>query len=315
MRSQTRYQKGDKIGGRYQVYTALTGSVCEVYFCLDLETQMPFTLKTFQQRFTVESQGFRQAFKQEVLSWMGLGNHANIVSCFYVDTFNNQLFMFLETVFGEEGQGNDLRGWLRRGPLDLRQALDITIDICQGLLHAQSRQAGIVHRNLKPENILVDKDGVAKITDFGIANIVAKAKLVINEAATVAENRYGLSSQEGIVGTPAYMPPEQWQGLSLDERADLYAVGCMLYEMLTGMTLDAASRANRSGRDHTGMHSPRPGPTAKACRRPAGQAGASIQAIDWRTAENSPHSRKVFYFGLHKSRPDLFPFRRARGSA
>jgi eukaryotic-like serine/threonine-protein kinase len=77
--------------------------------------------------------------------------------------------MVLEWVAGEEGQGADLRGWLRRGPLGLPLALQIVIDICRGLSHAQEKQPGTVHWDLKPENILVAQGGQAKITEFGLA--------------------------------------------------------------------------------------------------------------------------------------------------
>jgi serine/threonine protein kinase len=143
MRPKPRYQPGDKIGGRYQVHQALMGGMGEVYLCLDLETIQPFALKTFQQRFLTNPK-LREAFENEVATWVALEKHPNIVRCFYMDTLDNQPFMFLEWIAGEEGRDPDLRGWLRRGPLDLRLALDFTIDICRGLIHADLKQPGIV---------------------------------------------------------------------------------------------------------------------------------------------------------------------------
>jgi len=128
--------------------------------------------------------------------------------------------MALEWVAGDESKGSDLRSWLRRGPLDLKVALSFIIDICRGLQYAEKRVPGIVHRDLKPDNILINQSHQAKITDFGLT--------IVNQIARVSDSN-------GIVGTPAYMPPEQWQGdADIDVRADIYAIGCTLFELLTG---------------------------------------------------------------------------------
>jgi tetratricopeptide (TPR) repeat protein len=239
LKQQPRYQKGDRIGGRYQVHQSLIGGMGEVYLCLDLEDMVPCALKTFQQRYLEQASRLRRAFEQEVMVWVGLEKHPNIVRCFHMITLDNQPFMVLEWVAGEEGKGVDLRGWLRQGPLALQQALDFAIDICYGLVHAQQKQPSIVHRDLKPENILIAQGGLAKITDFGLAQMVMQADLKVAEWAApespaASHPQQSLAAQGGVVGTPPYMPPEQWQpGVSLDERADIYAVGCVLVEMLT----------------------------------------------------------------------------------
>jgi eukaryotic-like serine/threonine-protein kinase len=235
-----RYKQGDRIGGRYLVHQALMGGMGEVYLCLDLEQMYPYALKTFQQRHLEQAFGLRRAFEQEVLAWVALEKHPNIVRCFYMDTLDNQPFMVLEWIAGEQGKGADLRGWLRHGPLELKTVLDFAIDICRGLVHAQDKQPGIVHRDLKPENILVAQGGLAKITDFGLAQIVVQANLEVEggaspEGAATTSPQLSLAAGGGIAGTPPYMPPEQWlPGAVLDERADIYALGCILYEMLTG---------------------------------------------------------------------------------
>ncbi|MCB0165315.1 MAG: tetratricopeptide repeat protein [Anaerolineae bacterium] len=229
-RPQPRYQPGDRIGGRYQVHKALLGGMGEVYLCLDLEENYPYALKTFQQRY--QSSALRKAFEQEVITWVALEKHPNIVRCFYMDILDNQPFMVLEWIAGQEGKGTNLRGWLRHGPLDLKMALEMTIDVVRGLVHAQEKQPGLVHRDLKPENILVAQGGLAKITDFGLAQIVQSARLEVAEAET--KGRQSLVQKRGIAGTAAYLAPEQWQGEQLDERTDIYAVGCILYELLTG---------------------------------------------------------------------------------
>jgi tetratricopeptide (TPR) repeat protein len=252
--NQPRYQPGDKIGGRYQVHQVKMGGMGEVYLCLDLEQNYPYALKTFQQRYLGDPRKLRAAFEQEVVTWVALEKHPNIVRCFLMDILDNQPFMVLEWIAGEEGKGTDLRGWLRRGPLDLRLTLDFTIDICRGLIHAQEKQRGLVHRDLKPENVLVAQGPLAKITDFGLAQIVETAGLENAEAGAESEGRQPTVGRGGVAGTPAYTAPEQWRGESLDARTDIYAVGCILYEMLTGSwpfqatTLDGLRRQHLEGK-------------------------------------------------------------------
>jgi len=230
-RPQPRYSKGERIGGRYLVYQALMGGMGEVYLCLDEKPPIePIALKTFQSN----SPDLANIFRREVASWIALERHPNIVRCSWMETYDNIPFMALEWVAGEEGKGTDLRSWVRGGSLDLALALKFTIDIVRGLQHANQKSTGIVHRDLKPENVLVNQSRQAKITDFGLAMVAQLAKLY-----TVSPNdevKLGQSQSVGnIVGTPMYMPPEQWRGeIDLDFRTDLYAVGCILYELLTG---------------------------------------------------------------------------------
>jgi tetratricopeptide (TPR) repeat protein len=250
MSLQPRYRKGDRIGGRYLVHQALLGGMGEVYLCLDLEQNYPYALKTFQARY-LTNQRIRQLFAHEVGTWVALEQHPNIVRCFGLAMLDNQPFMVLEWAAGEEGRGADLRSWLRRGRLDVRMALDVTIDICRGLIHAQAKQPGIVHRDLKPDNILVTQGRVAKITDFGLASLVQQTGLELALEPSTSSRRQTMIGARGVVGTPPYMAPEQWRGEPGDVRTDIYAVGCILYEMLTGTQPYQATTLDGFQRLHT----------------------------------------------------------------
>ena len=131
MQVQTRYHKGDTIGGRYLVHKALAGGMGEVYLCLDLQQNLPFALKTFQARYLANPKA-RTYSEREATTWVELEKHPNVVRCFYMDTVDDTPFLFLEWVANEEGRGTDLRDWLcRRGPLEPRRALEFTLDVCR----------------------------------------------------------------------------------------------------------------------------------------------------------------------------------------
>jgi serine/threonine protein kinase len=211
-----RYRKGDRIAGRYLVHQALQGGMGEVYLCLDLEENEPGALKTFQQRY-LTTPDIRRLFEEEVRTWVALEKHPNIVCCFWMQMLDNQPFMLLEWVAGEERRGTDLRSWLRHGPLDLRLTLDFIIDICRGLMHAQAKQPGIVHRDLKPDNILVSQGRLAKITDFGLALVAQRAHLELGgDSEPDADSHQHTRRAGNVVGTPPYtnltsgMQKEMW---------------------------------------------------------------------------------------------------------
>jgi serine/threonine protein kinase len=232
VQSGPRYRKGDKIGGRYLVHRALAGGMGEVYLCLDLEQNLPYALKTFQARYLTSAKA-REYFEREAATWVALEKHPNVVRCFYLTKVENTPFLFLEWVAGAEGYGTDLRGWLeRRGPLEPRLALEFTLDVCRALAHAQKKVPGFVHCDIKPDNVLVAQGNLAKLTDFGLAKLVREAGLAPEDGAVSGPRGRWAVSRAG--GTPPYMAPEQWRGEAVDPRTDVYAVGCLLYELLSG---------------------------------------------------------------------------------
>ncbi len=243
------YHAGDNIGGVYEVHQCLTGGMGNVYLCLDLEKHEPYALKTFHSR-TYMDQDVRKTFEREITTWIALENHPNIVRCFSMNIFDGQPFMILEWVSCDEHRGSDLRSWVEWGPLDLRTALEIVIDVARGLAHAQQKQPGIVHCDLKPDNILIDDGRVAKITDFGLARIFQSTPLPVPQDRRAPGRFQAVHADRSIVGTPAYMAPEQWRGAALDVRTDLYALGCILYEMVMGHWVFDGSTLTGFRRNH-----------------------------------------------------------------
>ena len=150
-------------------------------------------------------------------------NHPNIASIYGIEEHDGERFLVLELVPGET-----LDGLLARGPLPLDQTLRIALEVANALEAAHD--AGIVHRDLKPSNVKITPAGHVKLLDFGIAKNLPAAS-DSSRASTVASD---LTRDGTVVGTPAYMSPEQIRGGEVDRRSDIWAFGCLLYEMLTG---------------------------------------------------------------------------------
>jgi tetratricopeptide (TPR) repeat protein/tRNA A-37 threonylcarbamoyl transferase component Bud32 len=158
---------------------------------------------------------FAERFNREARALARL-NHPNIVSVFDFGEVNGLYYLLMEYV-----DGVDLRRTLEKGPLAPRHALALVGQICTALQYAHDR--GVVHRDVKPENILLDRDGNVKIADFGLAKLVGRSQ---------ADQR--LTATRQIMGTPHYMAPEQIERpLDVDHRADIYSLGVVFYEMLT----------------------------------------------------------------------------------
>ena len=198
-----RFNIGNLIDNRYLVHDIKMGGMGEVYLCLDLERGIPLALKTFQQKFLTNIK-LRTAFKDEIANWIALGSHPNIVTCYWMENIENQPFMALEWVFGQEYVGTNLRGLLRYGPLDMKTCLEFALDICNGLSYARKMKPGLVHCDLKPENILLSQGSLAKITDFGLAQV--NQKIVDKQDEDDLEDKYiGFEFQGSceIAGTPS----------------------------------------------------------------------------------------------------------------
>jgi eukaryotic-like serine/threonine-protein kinase len=207
----------------YRVLSPLgSGGMGQVYLAEDVRLGRRLALKVLPPRAIPEEYRVGR-FEREARSISAL-NHPNIITIY--DTGEARGMRFIATEFID---GATLRTMLGRGRLDVPHALDIAVQVAQALAAAHAE--GVVHRDLKPENVMVRADGYVKVLDFGLAKLTGPALL---PHATDVPTRV-LETEEGVVmGTVRYMAPEQARGEEADSRADLFALGVLLYEMLAG---------------------------------------------------------------------------------
>jgi hypothetical protein len=215
---------GTKLGP-YEIQSPLgAGGMGEVYRARDTRLGREVALKVLPESFSRDSERLRR-FEQEARAVAAL-NHSNILAIHDIGEHGGSPFIVSELL-----EGVSLRVELENGALSSRKATEYAVQIAQGLAAAHNKN--IIHRDLKPENIFVTKEGRVKILDFGLA------KLSPNASGTNAESA-GLTltsspTEAGVVmGTAGYMAPEQVRGLAIDSRADIFAFGAVLYEMVSG---------------------------------------------------------------------------------
>jgi serine/threonine protein kinase len=232
------FAKGHVIADQYKVYGVLgTGGFGRVYLVQSLQTGGVFALKTFRDRF-LRDLPTRDRFRLEAETWISLNRHPNIVRANSVDELDGRLYIALEFVPPDVDGINSLAGRLERRPPDLAQSLRWAIQCCNGMEHAYWRGLR-AHRDLKPTNILVGSDGVAKITDFGLSSAIDETGSAPWDESRAARIGLAAGALEGAVaGTPLYMAPEQFSArTSCGEETDLYSFGIVLFEMASGGTL------------------------------------------------------------------------------
>ena len=202
------------LAGKYVVQNEIAkGGMGVIYKALDRTLNRVVAIKLVHAHLSGDS-SFVERFLREARAMARL-QHDNIVTIYAVEENQGAQLLVMEYF-----QGSNLRVLTKNQPrLPLRDVVSITYQLASALGFAHTH--GIIHRDIKPANVLVDKRGKAKLTDFGIA-------AALDEAA--------ITSTGQVIGTPEYMSPEQARGTTLDGRSDLYSVGIMLYEMLTGKT-------------------------------------------------------------------------------
>ncbi|CAN5210372.1 hypothetical protein BH10ACI1_BH10ACI1_15250 [soil metagenome] len=213
-----------QIIGHYKTLKKIgAGGMGEVFLAEDMRLKRKIALKILPSMFGEDKERLRR-FEQEARAASAL-NHPNILTVHDFGTEDRTIFIASEFVKGET-----LRERLDGEAMNLGEVLDIALQIAAALVAAH--ESGIVHRDIKPENIMLREDGLVKVLDFGLAKLIEKKnEAVDNEGETLSQ----FYTTPGLVmGTPAYMSPEQARGLPTDARTDIWSLGVVLNEMLSG---------------------------------------------------------------------------------
>src|SRR5882672_10059070 len=226
----TKIAPGTRLG-HYEIQTVIgTGGMGEVYRARDSRLHRDVAVKVLPDAFSGDTDRLRR-FEQEARA-TGQLNHPNIVAIYDLGTSDgNGGVPYIVT---ELLEGQNLRAVVANGPIPPRKAVEYAIQIAAGLTAAHAK--GIAHRDLKPENLFIASGGHLKILDFGLAKLL---RPVADLAEGAAHDKTGsiqadLTLTGTIMGTASYMAPEQIREQPTDHRADIFSLGCILYEMLTG---------------------------------------------------------------------------------
>jgi eukaryotic-like serine/threonine-protein kinase len=207
-------QPGSVFGGRYEILRQLgEGGMGTVFKAKDRELDRVVALKVIRPEMANQPEVVRR-FKQELILARQI-THKNVIRIFDLGEADGIKFIGMEYV-----EGQDLGSFLsQKGRLSSQEAAAIIVQVCRALVAAHAE--GVVHRDLKPQNIMIDAQGKATVMDFGIAQSTESA---------------GMTQTGALLGTPHYMSPEQAMGQKADARSDLFALGIIFYELLTGDT-------------------------------------------------------------------------------
>jgi serine/threonine-protein kinase len=203
---------GSTFADRYQIVEELgRGGMGKVYKAQDTEIKEKIALKLIKSEISSDKKTIER-FQNELKLARKI-SHRNVCRMHHLEKSEGNYFITMEYVDGE-----NLKGMIRMmGQLSSGKAISIAKQVCEGL--SEAHRIGVVHRDLKPSNIMIDKDGNAKIMDFGIARSLTGKEIT------------GVGV---MIGTPEYMSPEQVESKEIDQRSDIYSLGVILYEMVTG---------------------------------------------------------------------------------
>jgi len=209
--------------GSYQVLRPIgAGGMGEVYLARDQRLERNVAIKVLPDSVTTDAVSVRR-FEREAKAASAL-NHPNIITIYEIGETNGSHYIATEYIEGET-----VRQRIARHRLDIPDALDIAIQIASAL--SAAHHAGIIHRDVKPENVMVRPDGYAKVLDFGLVKLAEKEFADVHSRTKTLQN----TTEPGyVVGTVRYMSPEQARGKELDARTDIFSLGIIIYEMITG---------------------------------------------------------------------------------
>src|SRR5271166_2790072 len=211
--------------GHYKIISMIgSGGMGEVYLAEDTRLRRKVALKMLAPELILDERGLRR-FEHEAHAASAL-NHPNILTIFEFGQADGMRFIVSEFI-----EGKTLRQQIVAGRLELDNAIGISMQIAGAL--AAAHNSGIVHRDIKPENVIVRTDGIVKVLDFGIAKLSEKK---VGETSRLNASTLTSSvSEAGVVmGTAKYMSPEQARGLDVDARSDIFSLGSVIYELVTG---------------------------------------------------------------------------------
>ena len=266
-----RLEPGSAIG-RYRIDEFIgAGGMGQVYRAHDSRIERDVAIKVLPADYAADAERL-QRFEQEARA-TGALNHPNVLTLYDVGTADNRPYLVMELLDGET-----LRNCIGRGAMPAARACEIAAAIARGLSAAHAR--AIVHRDLKPENVMVTRDGRVKILDFGIAKLRGRDANLDERTVTTPIR----TAADTMLGTAGYMAPEQVRGAPTDERADLFALGAMLFELLTGRR--AFDRASRVETLNAILHDDVPEPDKVAARVPP-----ALDRIVRRCLEKAPDLR------------------------
>jgi serine/threonine protein kinase len=211
--------------GRYEICSQLgVGGMGEVYLANDTKLDRKVALKILPPELGQDTGDRVRRFIQEAKSASAL-NHPNILTIYEIDEVDSEQFIATEYVDGET-----LRTRIRKGTFSPGEALDVGIQVASAL--GATHAVGIIHRDIKPDNIMLRHDGIVKVLDFGLAKLTRERQ---NESNSMAPTQNMINTATGVVlGTAHYMSPEQARGFQVDARTDIWSLGCVLYEMISG---------------------------------------------------------------------------------
>jgi serine/threonine protein kinase len=230
------FPEGSHFGKYDIVRLAGKGGMGVVYLAEDTQLRRKVALKVLRPHLAADRQALER-FRREARAASAL-NHPNVPAVYEADEIDGRHYIATEFV-----QGVTLSDLISRGKIDWREAVRITAQAGHAL--AAAHNAGIVHRDVKPGNILIRDDGVVKLADFGIAKLFERAT---ESPGGPGSPRPSTTVAGFVIGTPAYMSPEQFSGITIDSRSDIWSLAAVLYEMLAGGPRGPGARMARNSR-------------------------------------------------------------------
>jgi tetratricopeptide (TPR) repeat protein len=210
--------------GPYEIVAPIgAGGMGEVYRARDTRLGRDVAIKVLPADFAADAERLKR-FEREAKATAAL-SHPNVLAVYDVGTHEGVPYLVEELLEGES-----LKDRLAQGAVPVREAVEIAVQVAHGLAAAHGKH--IVHRDLKPANVFITSEGTAKILDFGIAKLVESVP--VGEADTLTHAPTGATELGRVLGTTAYMSPEQARGMPVDPRSDIFSLGVVLYEMLAG---------------------------------------------------------------------------------